>query len=119
MSIESAGLRGKRVLIVEGASPIPFALYSALERLGAEVMGPVGLLEDVALLIDQNRPDCVIVDGRLRGDARKAVDCLLGRLHVPQVGTCRRRVSEEAQNIDVSRLGADTRVVMLGEALVA
>jgi hypothetical protein len=37
-----AGLRGKRLLVVEDEYIIARELADALERLGAEVMGPVG-----------------------------------------------------------------------------
>jgi hypothetical protein len=79
---------GKRVLVVERELLVPFALYRAMERLGAEIVGPVTFPEDVLLLVDGCRVDGAIIDSRMRLDDRRAVLGALRHWHVPFVDAC-------------------------------
>ena len=83
-----ADFRGKRVLVVESGLLVPFALYRAMERLGAEIVGPVAFPEDVSVLVGDIRFDGAILDSRMQADDRKAVLGVLRRLQVPFVEAC-------------------------------
>jgi hypothetical protein len=82
------GFHGKRVLIVERELLVSFALYRAMERLGAEIVGPVVFPEDVSLLLAGCRLDGAILDSRTGADDRKAVLRALRHRHVPFVDAC-------------------------------
>src|SRR4051812_32070632 len=73
----------KKVLVVESEFLMPFALYRAMEELGAQVIGPVGFPDDMALVLEGNCPDGVIVDSRLEATDRKVIHRMLRRMHVP------------------------------------
>lgn len=80
--------QGKRFLVVESELLVPFTLYRAMEKLGAEVIGPVVFPEDVALLVGDIRVDGAILDSRMDGSNRDAVQRVLRQLHVPFVEAC-------------------------------
>lgn len=81
-------MNGKRVLVVESDLLVPFTLYNAMEKFGAEVVGPVAFPEDVALLLGDSHVDGAIVDSRMHDGEREAVHRVLRRLHVPFVEAC-------------------------------
>lgn len=81
-------LRGRRVLVVESEMLVPFTIYRAMERLGAEVVGPVGFPDDVLMLAGSGQLDGAILDSRMRPEERAAVHHVLDRLHVPYVEAC-------------------------------
>lgn len=80
--------RGKRVLVVESEILIPLTLYHAIEELGAEVVGPVGLPEDALMLAGGIHLDGAILDSRLQADELAVVRRLLHRMGVPCVEAC-------------------------------
>lgn len=92
----NAGIQGMKVLVVESEFLLSPSIYRDMEVLGAEIIGPVGFVEDVQLIVAGNRPDCAIVDGRLDGRDREAVLGLLRRMQVPFVEACGRSRSASA-----------------------
>lgn len=80
--------RGKRVLVVESELLVPFTLYRAMELLGADVVGPVTLNEDVLMLLSGVDLDGAILDSRMEPDQRSAVRQTLSRRHIPFVEAC-------------------------------
>ena len=79
---------GKRVLVVEGEIPLPFTLFRAIERLGAEVVGPVTFPEDVVLLARDAELDGAILDSRIPPEERSAVEAFLRQKGVAYVEAC-------------------------------
>lgn len=71
MAIESTGspdLTNARILIVEDEYYLADDLARALELQGAEVIGPVGSLDEADALVGQGDFDCAILDINLRGE---------------------------------------------------
>ena len=71
MAIISAGspdLSNARILIVEDEYFLADDLARALERQGAEVVGPVGSLDEAEILVGEGKFDCAILDIILRGE---------------------------------------------------
>lgn len=84
----NGSLQGKRILVVESELLVPFTLYNAMEKLGAEVVGPVAFPEDVSLLIGDTHVDGAILDSRMEAGSRQAVHRILRQLDVPFVEAC-------------------------------
>lgn len=61
-------LRGVRILIVEDEYYLADDLAGALKQRGADVVGPVGTVEEASRLVDGDGFDCAILDMNLRGD---------------------------------------------------
>lgn len=70
MRFENApSLRNRRVLVVEDDYILAQELKDDLERLGAEVLGPVPGVEDALALLDANpAPDAAVLDLNLGGE---------------------------------------------------
>ena len=109
--------QGKKVLIVESEFLLPIGIYRAMEKLGAQVIGPVGFPEDVLMLIKGNRPDVAIIDASLNGYDREAVLGLLNRMHVPFVQACRETSCRGDHGC--FPLTDESDLTVLGEALFA
>lgn len=60
-------LEGLRILVAEDESLIAFDLVATLERLGCHPVGPVGRVEDVAVMAKSGRIDGALLDVNLRG----------------------------------------------------
>ena len=78
-------LTGTRVLVVEDEYYLADDLSRALCGAGAEVVGPVGSLEDAESKVSEGGFDCAVVDMNLRGDFAYAVAERLGTVGVPFV----------------------------------
>ena len=61
-------LTGSRILIVEDEFYLADDLAGALKRRGAEILGPVGTLDQAREAVSAGVFDCAIVDMNLRGD---------------------------------------------------
>jgi CheY-like chemotaxis protein len=69
MAVEAdEGLQGARILIVEDEYYIADDIAVALRQRGAEVLGPVGTVEEAFAILSQGQLDCAILDMNLRGD---------------------------------------------------
>lgn len=71
MAIDSTGspdLTNARILIVEDEYYLADDLARALELHGAEVVGPVGSLNEADALVGEGNFDCAILDINLRGE---------------------------------------------------
>jgi CheY-like chemotaxis protein len=64
----SAGLEGKRILVVEDEYFLAADIAGVLRSRGADVIGPVGTVNEAERLVSDCDPDCVILDINLRGD---------------------------------------------------
>lgn len=81
--------RGKRILLVGTESLFPLTIFQAMERRGAEIVGPVSFLEDVLILAEDCSFDGAILDSRMYADDRCAIHWLMDRKYVPTVEACR------------------------------
>ena len=61
-------LNGTRVLIVEDEYYLADDLSRALVQAGAQVVGPIGTLDEATRQVDADGFDCAVVDMNLRGD---------------------------------------------------
>jgi len=66
-------LSGMRVLVVEDEYFIAADVAKALEARGAEVVGPVGTLEDATRAVESERIDKAVLDMNLRGNMAYAI----------------------------------------------
>ena len=73
MNLRANPLLGTRVLIVEDEYYLADDLSRALVQAGADVVGPVGTLDQAIERVDAGGFDCAIVDMNLRGDFAFAV----------------------------------------------
>ncbi len=63
-----SALSALRILIVEDEYYLAADLAHALRQEGAEVLGPIGTLDEAARVVERERFDCAILDINLRGD---------------------------------------------------
>lgn len=78
-------LSGKRILVVEDEYFIAADVKRALEREGAEVIGPTGILSDGLQLAAEERIDAAILDINLGGQPSFDVAERLRAAHVPHM----------------------------------
>ena len=76
-------LSGTRVLIVEDEYYLADDLSRSLSQAGAEVVGPVGSIEEADSLVDGGAFDCAVIDMNLRGDFAFALAGRLAAANVP------------------------------------
>jgi CheY-like chemotaxis protein len=77
-------LRGRRVLVVEDEYYIADDVAKLLEKLGAEVIGPIADLDDAHAILEQEpHIDLAVLDIDLRGDLVYSVAALLQERNVP------------------------------------
>lgn len=82
--MDSKGLRGSRILIVEDEYLLADELSSELANAGAVVLGPVGALSDaVTAVTSEATIDAAILDTNLRGELVFPVADLLESRKVP------------------------------------
>jgi len=99
-------LAGARVLIVEDEYYLADDLSRALSSAGAQVVGPVGTIEEAEATLDAGEFDCAVVDMNLRGDFAYSVAERLGEIGVPfVVATGYNKSSLPEKLIDVPRVG--------------
>lgn len=79
----SPDLSNARILIVEDEYYLADDLARALERQGAEVVGPVGSLDEADALVGQGNFDCAILDMNLRGEMAFPIADRLESIGVP------------------------------------
>jgi CheY-like chemotaxis protein len=80
-----SALRGSRVLIVEDEMLVAMELESLLRREGCAVVGPARTVGRALALLDQQRPDAVLLDFNLNGQAATPVAAALRKDGVPFV----------------------------------
>ena len=86
MAVERTNpLNGARVLIVEDEYYLAVDLSRSLSKAGAEVVGPVGTVEEADRLMCEWRPDCAVLDMNLRGEFAFALAKRLDDASVPFV----------------------------------
>jgi DNA-binding response OmpR family regulator len=84
----NVSLRGRRVLVVEDEYMLAEDLRQGLEKLGAEVLGPVPTVaQALTLLQSEDYPDAAVLDVNLQGDYIFPVLDLLRNKRVPFVLT--------------------------------
>ena len=81
----SRDLRGVRILIVEDEYYLAADLAAALSARGAEVVGPVGTLEDAERALATERIDRAVLDVNLRGQMSFPVAERLEAAGIPYV----------------------------------
>jgi DNA-binding NtrC family response regulator len=77
--IDSFGLRGIRVLVVEDSWHVGVALKRLLQAHGADVSGPVATAADAERLLSEDALDVALVDLNLRGG--ELANALMDRLY--------------------------------------
>ena len=82
---DSAGLQGKRVLVVEDDYMIAFDMVDGLTAAGAVPVGPCGWIADALALLDRQagQIDLAVVDVDLHGQPSYPVADVLIRMGVP------------------------------------
>jgi CheY-like chemotaxis protein len=76
----SPGLAGKRILVVEDDYLVAMDIVRALERAGAEVIGPASAVEAALAALEQTVLDGAILDINLGGEmAFPVADALMAR----------------------------------------
>lgn len=78
-------IAGRRLLVVEDEPLIGLELAAMLEEAGAEVIGPIGSVEEAVALINAERFDAAFLDGNLRGHTVEEVASSLTRAATPFV----------------------------------
>jgi len=76
-------LLGARILVVEDEYYLAADLSRALSDAGAEVVGPIGSLQEAEAAVSCGRFDCAVVDMNLRGSVAHSVAERLGERGVP------------------------------------
>jgi DNA-binding response OmpR family regulator len=76
-------LLGARILVVEDEYYLAADLSRALSDAGAEVVGPIGSLQEAQATVNSGRFDCAVVDMNLRGSVAHSVAERLGERGVP------------------------------------
>jgi len=61
-------LNGTRVLVIEDEYYLADDLSRALARAGAEIVGPIGTLEEASRQVEADEFDCAVLDMNLRGE---------------------------------------------------
>ena len=69
MAHETAGLEGRRILVVEDDYLLAQLLVDVLEEAGARVVGPIGWMEEAVAFVEGNteRLDAAVLDINLHG----------------------------------------------------
>lgn len=82
------------IIVVESGLALPSQLYSWLDELGLDVLGPTDDLYDAFRLARDRRPRLAIVDMRIGVDCRRHIHAMLASRKVPSfdlaVTACRR-----------------------------
>lgn len=77
-------LSGRRILVVEDEYYLADELASALQRAGADVLGPVSTIEDALELLEREAaPDAAVLDMSLAGEMVFPVADVLSKRGVP------------------------------------
>jgi DNA-binding NtrC family response regulator len=77
-NVSSSELGGVRVLVVEDALHLASALKGLLERVGAEVVGPVATVLEAERLAAARMAEVAVIDVKLRGET---ADALIDNMH--------------------------------------
>ncbi|EJL27599.1 PAS domain S-box [Caulobacter sp. AP07] len=80
---ETRALRGQRVLVVEDEALVAMELAQILTAAGAEVIGPVGDVEDALALVEAGGIDRALLDVNLAGRLVTPVASALSRRSIP------------------------------------
>ncbi len=78
-------MSGLRILIVEDEYFIADDMAAQLRQRGAEVLGPVGTVEEASRIVSGGELDCAILDMNLRGDMAYPVADRLAEAGIPFV----------------------------------
>jgi len=76
-------LNGYKILVVEDEYYLAADLARALSDAGAEVVGPLGTLEEASARVTQGGFDCAVLDMNLRGSVAHSVALALKDRNVP------------------------------------
>jgi len=80
MTVETEGLRGLRVLVVEDSTLVAMTIVDELEQADAFVIGPADSVGDALAHLDRWKVEAAILDVELQGEAVYPVaDVLLDR----------------------------------------
>ena len=101
--------RVTRILIVEDEYLIAMDLAATLQEHGFEAMGPVASVEEALELLESEKPNAVILDLNLRGQAATAVAGKLRELDVPFV------IASAYSNLDLPRDNSLRGIVNVGK----
>ncbi|MEX2642716.1 MAG: response regulator [Acetobacterales bacterium] len=83
--IQPEALQGRRVLIVEDELLVAMELENLLQQSGCTVLGPANSVARAMALLERERPDVVLLDLNLNGEAANPVAATLSRQGLPFV----------------------------------
>jgi CheY-like chemotaxis protein len=83
--IGSADLRGLRILVVEDEFLVAMELETMLQDLGAEVIGPLGRLDEAVAIAREGMPDLAVLDVNIGGQLVTPVADALAARTIPFV----------------------------------
>jgi CheY-like chemotaxis protein len=92
---------GLRVLVVEDELLVALALEDMLLELGHEIIGPAARISAAHDLLDEQRPDCAILDVNVNGETTYALAQALTERNIPFMfvtGYQRSSLAEPFQN---------------------
>lgn len=76
---------GRRMLVIEDEPLVALELVAILEDAGADVVGPIGSVQDALRTISQDRYDAAFVDGNLHGHPVDEIAAMLTKTGTPFV----------------------------------
>jgi CheY-like chemotaxis protein len=82
-AIESQGIGGKRILVVDDEPLIAMDIVASLMDEGCAVVGPAATLAKALALIDSTEIDAALLDANLAGDPVDALAAALVRRKIP------------------------------------
>lgn len=84
-TVDASPISGRRMLVIEDEPLVALELVSILEDAGAEVIGPVGSVDEALDTISQGKYDAAFVDGNLHGHPVDEIAALLTKTGTPFV----------------------------------
>ena len=82
MGLQAASLQGRRILVVEDEYLVGLGLVGILEQAGAQVLGPIGALDEAMAMVENKGQtfDAAVLDVRVNGkESYSVADALAAR----------------------------------------
>jgi CheY-like chemotaxis protein len=82
---QSAWLNGRTILVVEDETIVSFLIEDMLDELGCRTVWQAGGVSEALALLDERRPDAVVLDANLSGEFAFPIAARLAEMNVPFV----------------------------------